>query len=65
MSSPRSFKRRDLDGDDRQPVIEVFSEEPLLCKFFYVLVGRRDYPYVDLDGFSAAYSFYLVVLEEP
>ena len=57
-------KGRDLDGDDVQPVEQVFPETPLLHRGSQVPVRRRDHAHVGLEIAAAADLLELVVLQD-
>src|SRR4029079_14471711 len=47
-------KRRKLDGDDVDPIEEIFAEAAFLDRFLEVYVGGGDQPEIGLDGLGAA-----------
>ena len=57
-------QRRQLDGDDVQPVEEILAEPALLHHLPQVDVGRGDDPHVDLDRLHAAQPHELALLHD-
>ena len=58
-------ERRDRDGENIEPVEQVFPESALPDLFLQIPVGGRDDPHIDLDGFGAAQPLKLAVLDDP
>ena len=50
-------QRGKVDGEDVEPVVEVFPENSLTESFFQILVGCRDDPDIRLDGSGTTHSF--------
>ncbi len=57
-------QRRDLAGDDVQPVVEIFAKPPGGDVAGDVPVGRRQHAHVDLDGLLAADPLELPLLQD-
>jgi hypothetical protein len=62
--SLRSRKRRHVDHEDRDPVVEVLAEEALPRPAASVLVGRRDHADVRPDRLGAPDPDELAVLDD-
>ena len=58
-------ERRDRDGENIEPVEQVFPESALPDLFLQIPVGGRNDPHIDLDGFGAAQPLKLAVLDDP
>src|SRR6516165_7469690 len=56
-------ERRNVNGKDIQPVIEILAEEAALDEFDQVLIGRRNQPDIDLDRALAANGIDLAFLQ--
>src|SRR5690606_3601334 len=56
-------QRRQAHLDHVEPVVEVLAEATLPDLLQQVAVGRRDQPYVDLDGLDAADPLELLLLD--
>ncbi len=56
-------QRRQVHGDDVQPVVEVLAEAALVDHRAQVDVGRRDDAHVDLDRLDAAEAHELALLD--
>jgi hypothetical protein len=56
---------RDLEGDDRQSVIEIFTEAAGGHLFLQISMGRADEPHAYLPRLFAAESTHLARLEHP
>ena len=61
ISSRRSAKPGNHDGNDGKPMKEVFAESPLRDHRFKILRGRRNDPDIDLDPLRAPYPLELLV----
>src|SRR5450631_1424671 len=55
----------DRDGENVEPVEQVFPESAVLDLFLQVPVGGRDDPYVGLNGAGTAQPLKLAVLDDP
>ncbi|HXV20177.1 MAG TPA: hypothetical protein VD811_04180, partial [Desulfuromonadales bacterium] len=58
-------QRRQVDGDDAEPVVEVLAEIPLVDLPAQVLVGGGDDAHVGLAGLDAADALELPLLQHP
>jgi hypothetical protein len=56
-------KRRHGDGENIEPVPEVFTKETFLDGGFQIPIGRCDNPDVDLDRLRTTQSFEGPILE--
>ena len=56
-------QRRQVHGDDVQPIVEILAERPLLHHLRQVGVGRGDDADVDLDGARVADALELALLQ--
>src|SRR5690606_17914791 len=56
-------QRRQAHLDHVEPVVEVLAEAALPDLLQQIAVGRRDQPYVDLDGLDAAHPLELLLLD--
>src|SRR5712692_2788003 len=55
---------RDLDGEDRQPVVQVLAEAPLRDRLAQVAMGGGDDAHVDAHRRSPAEPLHLALLED-
>ena len=63
MSSAALAQRRQVHGNDVQPVVEVLAEVPFLDQLHEIGVGRGDHPDVDAARLVAADTFELAFLQ--
>ena len=57
-------QRRHLDGEDRQPVIQIQAKRTLRCLLLQRLVGGRDQAHVNLCHLISAYPLQLARLQK-